>query len=63
MAGGFLEFAQVCLLLDEMCLEFHPCLAVIQLGPPGLKVFLELTCFYKEDVCNLHDLSFGDGIT
>ena len=45
-----------------MCLYVQTGLVVLQLGPPGLAVFLELTRFWDEDVCNENDLSFVDGI-
>ena len=48
--------------LDEVCLEIHPGFVVLRISPPGSAVFLELPPFCNEDVRNLDELSFGDGI-
>ena len=53
---------QVCLCLYETSLEVHPGLVVLQLGPQGLAVFLELPRFYDEAVWDSKALYFGDGI-
>ena len=45
-----------------MCLEVHPGLVILQLGPPGFLVLLELSHLYNKIVCNLHNLSFSDGL-
>ena len=45
LVGGLMEFAQVCLCLYDVYLEFRPGLSVVQLRSPGASVLLELTPF------------------
>ena len=63
LAGGLLAFLQVGLHFDEMCLEFSPGIFLLQLGSPGLAVFLELPRFRGKAVGDEDDLPLCDGLT
>ena len=61
LTGRLLLFLQVDLHFDEVCLERSPGPFLLQLGFPGLVVFLELPRFRKEAAGNADDFSFHDG--
>ena len=56
-------FGQVCLCLDEICLEQCQGIFLLQLDAPGLAVFLKLTCFCDEAISDAHNLYFRDRIS
>ena len=58
LTGVLITFPQVDLRFDEMCLEFCPGLFLLQLGLPGLAVFLEFLHFRNKAVGNSDDLPF-----
>ena len=62
LSGGLLTFPQVGLRLDEVRMEQHRGLFLIQLGAPGLAVFLKFPCFYDKSVRNADKLSLYDGL-
>ena len=55
-------FPQVGLRFDEMSLERCPGILLIQLGSPGLAVFLEFPCFREETIGDADGLIFCDKI-
>ena len=57
-----LEFVQVCLSLDEVCMKIDPAIFMLQLGLLGFAVFLELPRFYNKAVRNSYGMSFDDGL-
>ena len=57
-----MSLGQVCLCLNEMCMEFSPGFFRPQLGVPGLAVFLKLACIHDEAVCYAYVLSLCDGL-
>ena len=63
LLGGLLLFPQVGLRLDEVRLERCPGIFLLRLGPPGPSVFLKISCFCDEAVCNAYDLSLCYGLT
>ena len=58
LTGCLMVFSQVGLRFDKMCLEFSPGLFLLQLGLPGLAVFLEFLHFRNKAVGNSDDLPF-----
>ena len=58
LVGGLLEFMQVGLRFNEVCLGYGPGLFWLQLGAPGPSVFLELPRLRDKAVGNTDNLTF-----
>ena len=57
-----MAFTQVVLHLDEMGLEVHTYFVLVQLGPTGSTVLLNLPRFCNEVMRDPDDMDFGDWI-
>ena len=62
LSGGLLLSLQVGMRLNKVRLEQRPGLFLIQLGGPGLSVFLKFPCFRVKAVGNADNLSLYDGL-
>ena len=61
--GGLLEFLQIGLRFNGICLKFSPGIFVLRLGLPGLAVFLELPRFRNKAIGDADDLPFFDRLS